>query len=178
MTAPNGGENALPRLPLVPRRDPTGHKGTFGTVLILGGCASSRKGAATMIGAPALSARGALRAGAGLVRIAAPRPIIGQVIAASPSATGVALPVDQNQEILGHEAAIEIDRLLPDTACVVAGPGLGSIAGDRLLGPDPAGPTAAVLRVVQQEDIPVVLDADGLNLLGAVPEFWREIRGR
>lgn len=147
-------------------------------MLVLGGCVSVRPGLPTMIGAPSLCARGALRAGAGLVRLGVPRPIVADVLVACPSATGVPLPVDDCQEILGHEAAAEIDRLLSDSRCVVAGPGLGFMTDAGVSGGGSHGPTALVLRVVQQEEVPVVLDADGLNLLSVVREFWREIRGR
>ncbi len=40
------------------------------------------------------------------------------------------------------------------------------------------GATALVLRAIQQADVPVVLDADGLNLLSRVTEFWRDLKGR
>ena len=45
-------------LPPLPHRDPAGHKGTFGTALIIGGCARPET---RMFGAPALTARAALR---------------------------------------------------------------------------------------------------------------------
>ena len=65
---------AAPPLPPMPARDLRGHKGTFGTVAVVGGCAAGER---RMIGAPALVATAALRAGAGLVKILAPQPVIG-----------------------------------------------------------------------------------------------------
>src|SRR3954470_1624401 len=94
-------------LPQLPARDPKGHKGTFGTVLIVGGRAGPD---ARMIGAPALVATGALRAGAGLARIAAPDAILSAAIGACPSATGVPIPTDQRGEILAYEAARILDE--------------------------------------------------------------------
>lgn len=138
----------------------------------MGGCASERSGAARMIGAPVLAARGALRAGAGLVRLVMPAPILNGAVASLASATGVALAVDVQGDILGHEAAAEFDRQVAAAKCIVVGPGLGS--GDD--GSDGAG--ALVLRACQQEDVPVVLDADGLNLISRVREFWRDLRAR
>ncbi len=70
-------------LPPLPPRDPRGHKGAFGTVSIYGGCAT---GQACMIGAPALAAVAALRAGAGLARIVAPDSIIKEALTIAPSA--------------------------------------------------------------------------------------------
>lgn len=180
-------------LPALPPRDPTGHKGTFGTVAVVGGCAVQREGAARMVGAPLLAGRGALRSGAGLVRILMPEPLLNASLAAFPWATGVALPVDAEGEIIGHEAAAELDRQLASATALVIGPGLGSVdsasppsepvdvirdAADRGRRHLAGGPSAMVLRAASQEDVPVVLDADGLNLLATIPEFWREIRGR
>ena len=54
--------NALPRLP---RRSHDGHKGTYGTVLVVAGSRG-------MAGAAVLAGRAALRGGAGLVRVACP----------------------------------------------------------------------------------------------------------
>ena len=52
-------------VPRLPRRKPNAHKGDFGRVLIVGGSRG-------MIGAPALAASAALRAGAGLVKMTLP----------------------------------------------------------------------------------------------------------
>ena len=49
-------------LPALPQRDPDGHKGTFGTVGVIGGQVTER----VMVGSLALSALGALRSGCGL----------------------------------------------------------------------------------------------------------------
>ena len=67
----------IDRLPPLPTRPPDAHKGVFGTVLVVGG-------SATMIGAPALCASGALRSGAGLVRLAVPAPILAAAITIEP----------------------------------------------------------------------------------------------
>ncbi len=150
-------------LPSLPRRDPTGHKGTFGTVAVVGGCACET---ARMLGAPALAARGAIRAGAGLARIAAPRPLIDHLLLAAPFATGVAIPVDEGGAMLAHEASAIIDTLVRDSQSMAIGPGLG--VGD--------GPRAATLRAVQQDEIPVIVDADAINNLAEIPELSRDFR--
>src|SRR5437868_7051695 len=98
-----------------------------------------------MIGAPALAARAALRAGAGLVRLAMPGPILAAGIVLTPSATGVRLKVDGRGELVAHEASAAIDRLVTGATCLVIGVGLGQ-------GP---GASSASLRAVQQESIPV-----------------------
>ena len=160
MTPPDGAAQSAP-LPDLPARDPAGHKGVFGTVAVVGGSAS---GGRRMVGAPALAALGALRGGAGLVRVVAPRPVLDAVLVIAPSATGVALPVDGDDAIIAHEAAAVFDGVLADVDCLVVGPGLGADDGARSL----------ALRAVQQDRTPVVVDADAINALSQVPELWRD----
>lgn len=136
-------------LPHLPTRPDDAHKGTFGTVIVVGGCA-------TMIGAPALCARAAFRGGAGLVKIASPPEVLPHVLTIEPGATGIALPPE------GVGAAVRaIDAADPEgRAALAIGPGLG---GDPLK-------RGLALRLL---DGPrnVVLDADGLNALAAsLPE--------
>lgn len=135
-------------IPYPPVRPDDGHKGTFGTVIVVGGCA-------TMLGAPALCARAAFRGGSGLVKVACPADppeLLLQVLTVEPGATGVRLPMGDidaacdalNQADPGGEAVLAV------------GPGLGQGKAQaalvmRLL----AGPRA------------VVLDADGLNAIAA-----------
>lgn len=126
-----------------------------------------------MLGAPALAARAALRAGAGLVRLLCPERILNEVIAVTPEATGVGLRCDEAGHVLGHEAATTIDVALSGAGAVIVGPGLGMGAlGSGLA----AGTAAVVLRVTLHSEVPVVLDADALNCLSVMPEFWRDLR--
>ncbi|MBK7403755.1 MAG: NAD(P)H-hydrate dehydratase [Phycisphaerales bacterium] len=147
--------------PRLPARDPRGHKGTFGTVVVVGGCAAA---GARMVGASALSALGALRAGAGLAKLLCPEPVLAEVIAMTPSATGRGLPVDPDGEIIPHDAAALLDAALASSEVLAIGPGFGTGPGSQALS----------LRAVQQEDRPVVVDADAINCLAGVPELWRD----
>jgi len=117
-----------------------------------------------MIGAPALAALGALRAGAGLVRLIMPAPILDAGIAICPSATGRSIPIDHDGCILGHEAARVMDEQAASSDCLVIGPGMGESEGTR----------AAAIRAVQQQACPVVVDADAINRLAEVPELARD----
>jgi len=154
-------------VPALPRRDPAAHKGTSGTVLIIGGSSGSGSpGALRMIGAPALAGRAAIRAGAGLVRIGAPEPILDAILTDFNEATGVALACDPTGHLLAHEAASALDAQLAQTSCLVVGPGLGT--GDAV--------QSLVLRCTGQTDTPLVLDADGLNALASVVDYPTEIR--
>lgn len=129
-------------LPFPPARPLDAHKGTFGTVIVVGG-------SSTMLGAPALAATSALRCGVGLVKIASQPNILPHIICIEPSATGIALEGSLDNQIAA------IARADPDQRAVLAiGPGLGiRDEGRQLLG--------ALLRGRRT----IVLDADGLNLL-------------
>ena len=110
-------------LPALPARPPDGHKGTFGTVCVIGGqCAGDR----VMVGGPALAALGALRAGAGLAVLAVPAPIMSGALTIAPAATGLALPVDSTNRLAPSAVAALLDEHLSDFACLVVGPGFGS----------------------------------------------------
>ena len=159
--------------PSLPPRDPQGHKGAFGTVAIVGGCATTAPDAhapqTRMIGGPALAALAALRSGAGLARLVMPAPILDAALVIAPEATGIALPVDDAQQIVGHEAARVIDTLLSSAHCLLIGPGLGL--------PDSApGVQAMVVRAVGQDTIPLVVDADAINALAIMPDIHHDIR--
>ncbi len=150
-------------LPALPKRLESGHKGTFGTVLVVGGCAVDP---VRMIGAPALSALAAFRSGVGLVKLACPEPILDAAMGLCPSATGVALPTEPSGELIVHEVARELDAVLEATDAIVLGPGMGSSACVE----------DVVLRVLSQDCVPVVVDADALNALSRIPAVWKSVR--
>lgn len=148
-------------LPRLPSRAPSGHKGTFGTVVIVGGHADPHS---IMAGAPALAALGALRAGAGLARVLTPRELVPTILAICPSITCTPLPVDSAGAITAHHAAETLDAALINASALVIGPGLGASEGA----------SALTLRAVQQQDVPVVVDADALNALARVPHLHKD----
>jgi NAD(P)H-hydrate epimerase len=143
-------EASLPlTLPSLPERAPDSHKGDYGSVLIAAG---SRR----FPGAAALVALGAGRAGAGLVRLALPREIVPAVLPAAPFAT--VLPCEQTEAGgLSADAAEAILAEAEGCTSVVIGPGAGT--------EDSTGELLTTL--LARLDLPVVLDADGLNLLAA-----------
>lgn len=149
-------EPSTQRVPAPPPRPPSSHKGTFGTVIVLGGCE-------TMPGAPALCAAGALRAGAGLVKIAARADALPWSLVIEPSATGIALDPRGG----GAAVARSLDEADPQGRAVLAiGPGLGrSRWADDLVMMLLAGPRR------------LVLDADGLNALATIGGKWHAATG-
>jgi hydroxyethylthiazole kinase-like uncharacterized protein yjeF len=117
----------------------TAHKGSAGRVVAFAG-SLGKTGAALLV------SRGALRAGAGLVTIAA-LPVVADVIEARvlEEMTARLDPENEGQSL---------DRVLANVAAVAIGPGLGLDAWARRV----------VERVVLQHDGPVVVDADALTL--------------
>jgi ADP-dependent NAD(P)H-hydrate dehydratase / NAD(P)H-hydrate epimerase len=140
-------------------RPPTGHKGTFGHVLLVAGSAG-------MVGAAILAGRAALRAGAGLLTLGIPRSQAAAVHAALPEALVAALP-----EEAGHvtsEAVRDLEPVLDRATVLAVGPG---ISRDEAAG-------AAVVDLLHAFRGTVVLDADGLYALSRHPETIRGLRGR
>ncbi len=137
---------------LLPARPADAHKGTFGRVLIIGG-------SARYPGAAVLAARGAYRAGAGLVTIATPQSIAMSMISAVPEATLLPLPEHDEGVVSGHAAWEVVRDELPEVDAVVLGCGFGRL--------DHSG--VFVRRFLISEEVSavqgIVVDADGLNLL-------------
>lgn len=135
-------------LPRLARRSVDGHKGTYGTVQVVAG-SRGMSGAAVLVG------RGALRSGAGLVRIACPASIQDVVSAGFPSYTtfGIRLHTDGT---FGDGAAEEVVEHARTVDALALGPGLGQ-------GPNVCGLVRTLLEKLPA--IPTVLDADGLNAI-------------
>lgn len=150
-------------LPQLPPRPIDGHKGTFGTVCVVGGRADEQR---VMVGGPALTALGALRSGCGLAVLAVPTSIMAAALVIAPSATGLALPVDEAGALKPSDTAQLLDRHMHEYQCIALGPGLGmSVAAQQV-----------VVRLIAQDRVPVVIDADALNCLAALHDFHRDVR--
>ena len=125
---------------VLPERPRTAHKGDFGKVFILAGCEG-------FTGAPVLAANAAVHVGAGLVFLGVPRNIY-PIVAVK---CNEAMPFP-----LAEEYAVILEKA---RGCDVAliGPGLGRAPETEAL----------VCRLLSDLDIPVVLDADGINAVSA-----------
>ena len=132
-------------LALLPDRDPFAHKGSFGKLLLL--C-----GSRGYTGAASLAAMGALRSGAGLVFLGVPESIY--AIEAVKLTEPVVFPLPDRDGMLAVDAVKEVADRLCRMDAVLIGPGLGQSEG-----------TLAVLETVMASSLPVVVDADGINLL-------------
>ena len=123
------------------------HKGNTGHLLVVAG-SPGKTGAASM------TSVSALRAGAGLVTLA-----IGQSLNSvleSQMLEAMTAPLPESQEgALGESAFGVIQKLMSGKKCLAIGPGLGQALETRKL----------VHKIILESQIPVVVDADGINHL-------------
>ena len=127
---------------LLPQRRRSAHKGHFGHVLVIGGDFG-------LAGAARMTAEAAARCGAGLVSVATRGAHAGLQAAVRP-------------ELMFHgiDTPDELGPLLNRATVIAVGPGLGRDLWGR-----------ALLRAALAGAKPLVVDADGLNLLAIEPAF-------
>ena len=138
----------------LPRRDPEGHKGTFGKVLCV--C-----GSVGYTGAPIFAGRGAVRTGSGLVFLAVPESV--WPVAAVKSDEAMPFPVPEAEGRLSLLAEEPIRRRAESCDAVLRGCGLGR-----------GWQTDALVRKLLTIEKPLVLDADGLNALSGREELLQK----
>lgn len=141
-------------LSLLPDRDVNSHKGDFGKILLL--C-----GSRGFTGAAYLAATGALRSGAGLTFLGVPESIY--AIEAVKLNEPVVFPLPDMDGKLSESAVPEILERLPKMDAVLIGCGLGQSDGTL----------AVVNAVLENAKCPVVLDADGINVLSRHKDILR-----
>lgn len=135
-------------------RDRAGHKGTFGRALIVGGSRG-------MSGAIALSGMACLRGGAGLVFLALPDCIQETVAAIEPSYLTVGMPSDSGG-YLAAASKTDLEAQVQLASVAAIGPGLGH-----------SSDVVELVRWAYHEwPIPLVCDADALNILSASPSAF------
>ncbi len=122
------------------------HKGTCGHLLVLAGSEGKT-------GAAMLCARGALHSGSGLVTLAVPHGL--NPIFETSLAEAMTVPLPSSAATLSIRDVDLILSLLDGKRGVVLGPGLGTDTATEEL----------VLRLYRDVELPMVVDADGLNLL-------------
>ena len=138
----------------LPRRDPEGHKGTFGKVLCV--C-----GSVGYTGAPIFAGRGAVRTGSGLVFLAVPESV--WPVAAVKSDEAMPFPMPEAEGRLSLLAEEPIRRRAESCDAVLIGCGLGR-----------GWQTDALVRNLLTIEKPLVLDADGLNALSGREELLQK----
>lgn len=140
---------------LLPQRKNDTHKGDYGKVMLL--CGS--KG---YTGAAALAALGALRSGAGLVYLGVPESIY--EIEAIKLLEPIVFSLPDRGGIYDLSACDTIETMFPKMDAVLVGPGIGKSEGSL----------SVVRTVLEKFDGPVVLDADGINVLSAHKYILRD----
>jgi ADP-dependent NAD(P)H-hydrate dehydratase / NAD(P)H-hydrate epimerase len=146
--------------PFLSPRDPESHKGTFGHLFVLAG-SGGKTGAAAMV---SLAAN---RVGTGLVTLGIPRSL--NLIVESKLTESMTEPLPETPEkTLGFGALARITELLERKSALAIGPGLSTNSETVRL----------VQRLVRNADLPMVVDADGLNALEGRLDALRKNPGK
>jgi len=145
-------------LPL--ERDPGANKGTYGHALIVAGSLGKS-------GAALLASRGALRSGAGLVTVATPQTVLPIVAAGMPELmTAPLFDTDSGTASLRNLDYGRFAEVLRGKTVLAIGPGLST-----------NNETQQFIRtVVGETDLPIILDADGLNAFAGAADKMTERR--
>jgi len=143
---------------LMPKREPDSNKGTYGKVLVVAGSRG-------MTGAACLTGEAALRAGAGLVYMAAPLSLL--PIYAKVLVEALTIPLeDENKGYITRESIDKILVQLKNVNVAAVGPGLSTEDDVK----------EAVYSIVKSSKVPIVLDADGINLLAEDLSVLKELK--
>jgi hydroxyethylthiazole kinase-like uncharacterized protein yjeF len=130
------------------RRKPAANKGNYGHALIVAGSVGKS-------GAAVLASRAALRSGAGLVTVATPEPVLSTVAAHTPEIMTEPLPTTESGSISMGALDLGIfERIVKGKNVLGIGPGLTTNDATQQF-------VRAVVK--NPSDVPIVLDADGLN---------------
>ena len=136
--------------PRLLQRTEESHKGDFGHLLIVAGCQ-------TMPGAAVLATGAAVRSGCGLVTLHSTSRALQAVVSRFPSAMLSEEPGEAFSQV-----PVPLDRY----AAIAVGPGLGRR-------PETEDALLMLLKAARERRVPMVLDADALNILSEVPQ-WQE----
>lgn len=152
----SGAQLLLPKeIELLPLRDAYAHKGTYGRLLNVSGSARYR-------GAAGLSTEAALRAGAGIACLASVEPVLAAVAASQREP--VFCPLPQNEAGSISRLSLEVlQKELCNATAVLAGCGMSNCADTQ----------SVVSFLLSQAKCPLVLDADGLNVLAGRIDILR-----
>jgi ADP-dependent NAD(P)H-hydrate dehydratase len=133
------------------------HKGTFGKVCIVAGSVG-------MSGAAALAGRAALRAGAGLVRVAVPKSILPIVASIEPSYTTI--PLDDASGQISRKAVSRLISAANDNDVLAFGCGVGVSPAVR----------SVLETLIGLDNLRMVIDADGLNNLSKLKDWPQKVK--
>lgn len=135
---------------LIPIRNSYGHKGTYGRVLVLAGSSG-------LTGAAYITTESVVRSGAGLTTLLVEEEI--QPLLASRLIEAMTVTYKEEEKI---------DNLIEKADVIICGPGLGNGIANRDM----------FIRCINSSKCPMVIDADGLNIIAKDEEFLKKLRGR
>jgi len=134
------------------------HKGRTGHLLVIAGSPGKT-------GAAAMTAMSAMRAGAGLVTLGIAESL--NPILETQALEVMSAPLPENQNgVLGNSALKDIKKMEAGKTCLAIGPGIGQAEETRSL----------VKKIINQSQIPVVIDADGLNNIAGQTQLLKKIK--
>ena len=143
---------------MINERDPDTHKGRTGHLLIVAGSPGKS-------GAAAMTASAAMRVGAGLVTLGVPKSLNPVLETQVTEVMTYALP-ETADGMLDAEAMGALQELSVGKQCLVIGPGIGTAEETRQL----------LFRLLSEAALPVVVDADGLNILAEQPDRLKSLK--
>jgi ADP-dependent NAD(P)H-hydrate dehydratase / NAD(P)H-hydrate epimerase len=150
------GPEEFAALPLMRATD--SNKGMYGHVLLIAG-AVGKTGAAVMAG------HSALRGGAGLVTVAVPEPALPVIAASRPELMTEGLPAShEGSFVAGAKMTAKFAAMSKAKTVLGVGPGVGTSAKTQEF----------VRSVVMKTNLPIVLDADGLNAFAGKGDLFRK----
>jgi hydroxyethylthiazole kinase-like uncharacterized protein yjeF len=145
---------------LIPQRKRYSHKGTYGHLLIIAGSRGKT-------GACLLAARAALRTGAGLVTVGVPESLLQVFESRVTDEMCLGLP-DRGDGLLKKDAIDLILEFIKKPGRVIAiGPGIGVSEDTKVI----------IKELIEQTEVPMVIDADGINCLQGMAEILKNKKG-
>ena len=138
---------------LLPQREQNSNKGTFGSVLNISGSINYR-------GAAFLSTKSVLKVGAGYVELASINEVINSVSVLCPET--VFIPLEQKNGTIKNSEYKKIPEFLPKIRVLLFGCGISSMDKDQT---EIENFTKNLLANISDIKIPVIIDADGLNII-------------
>ena len=139
---------------IIPKRDKNSHKGNFGRVFILAGS----KG---LTGAGILASRASLKSGSGLITLGCPQSLNTVFEIATPEV--MTLPISDTDGIINENESEKILAFAKKSDKVLFGPGTGITDGTKI-----------ILKKLIEAQIPLVIDADGLNIISSNIDILRK----
>lgn len=143
---------------MLPQRYPFSHKGTYGHALVLAGSKE-------MTGAPALSAMAGLRSGCGLLTLAVPEPVLSVVASKLNEPVFWEWPAEEGH--FAQDSHVYLKQRLASFDTVAVGPGLGIWSGGNMW----------LKELIRQVEVPLIVDADALNMLAENTAILKEKNG-